>query len=215
MIDAAIFDMDGVLIDSEQVWDDVRERLAKERGGRWHEGAQRAMMGMSSPEWSRYMHEEVGLPESPEEINREVVRQMLVRYADGPPWLPGALDAVHRIAASGWPLAIASSSNRELIDAVIEAGQMAELFRATVSSEEVPRGKPAPDVYLETARRLGVDPRRCVAIEDSHSGIRSAKGAGMRCVAIPNIHFPPGDALSEADVEIGSIDELTVDVLAG
>jgi HAD superfamily hydrolase (TIGR01509 family) len=213
-IEAVIFDLDGVLIDSEQVWDDVRETLARERGGRYDEGAQRAMMGMSSPEWSRYMHDEVGLSESPEEINREVVSQMLVRYAGGPPWLPGALDAVRRIAAV-WPLAIASSSNRELIDVVVEASGIGELFRATVSSEEVPRGKPAPDVYLEAARRLGVDPARCAAIEDSHNGIRSAKTAGMRCVAVPNAHFPPGDAVAEADAVVGSVGELTVAAIAG
>jgi HAD superfamily hydrolase (TIGR01509 family) len=214
VIEAVIFDLDGVLIDSEQVWDDVREGLARERGGRWHVGAQRAMMGMSSPEWSRYMHDEVGLRESPEEINREVVAQMLVRYADGPPWLPGAIDAVRRIAGH-WPLAIASSSNRELIDVVIEAGALTELFRATVSSEEVPRGKPAPDVYLEAARRLGVDPTSCVAIEDSHNGIRSAKAAGMRCIAVPNAHFPPGDAVADADAVISSVAELTVRVIVG
>jgi HAD superfamily hydrolase (TIGR01509 family) len=213
LIEAVIFDLDGVLIDSEQVWDDVRERLARERGGRWHEGAQRAMMGMSSPEWSRYMHDEVGLSESPEEINREVVDQMLVRYADGPPWLPGAIDAVRRIAAV-WPLAIASSSNRELIDVVVEAGGLTSLFGATVSSEEVPRGKPAPDVYLEAARRLGIDPTRCAAIEDSHNGIRSAKAAGMRCIAVPNTHFPPGDAVADADAVVGSVAELTADLIA-
>ena len=140
---------------------------------------------------------------------------MLVRYADGPPWLPGAIDAVRRIAAV-WPLAIASSSNRELIDVVVEAGGIASLFRATVSSEEVPRGKPAPDVYLEAARRLGVDPRHCAAIEDSHNGIRSAKAAGMRCIAVPNIHFPPGDeAVADADAVVGSVAELTADVIAG
>jgi HAD superfamily hydrolase (TIGR01509 family) len=214
VIEAVVFDMDGMLIDSEQVWDDVRENLARERGGRWSDRAQRDMMGMSSPEWSAYMHDVVGLPESPEEINREVVAQMLERYADGPPWLPGALEAVRRVAAE-LPLGLASSSNRELIDAVLAAGGIEPLFRATVSSEEVARGKPAPDVYLEAARRLGVEPARCVAVEDSHSGIRSAKAAGMRCVAVPNRHYPPGDAVVEADAVASGLDELTLDVLRG
>ena len=212
-IDAVVFDLDGVLIDSEHVWDDVREQLAAEWGGTWHAGAQRAMMGMSSPEWSRYMHETIGLAASPEEINAEVVRQMLERYADGPPWIPGALAAVRRVAH--WPLAIASSSNRELIDVVVAAGDLGELFQATVSSEEVPRGKPAPDVYLEAAARLGVDPTRCTAIEDSHNGIRSAKAAGMRCIAVPNVRFPPGDAVADADVVIGSVAELDDAVITG
>ena len=202
-----VFDLDGVLVDSEQVWDGVREELARERGGNWHPGAQRDMMGMSSPEWSRYMHERIGLEESPEEINRIVVERMLARYQAGPPWIPGALDAVQRMAGS-FTLGLASSSNRELIDAVLEAGRIAGLFRATVSSEEVARGKPAPDVYLEAARRLGADPADCVAVEDSHNGIRSAKAAGMSCVAIPNAHFPPGDAVDEADLVLGSIEEL-------
>jgi HAD superfamily hydrolase (TIGR01509 family) len=214
VIEAVVFDLDGVLIDSEQVWNEVREELARERGGRWSDRATRDMMGMSSPEWSRYMHEVVGVPDPPEEINREVVARMLRRYADGPPWIDGALDAVRRLAAS-WPLALASSSNRELIDAVLRAGGIADLFRATVSSEEVPRGKPAPDVYLEAARRLGVPPERCAAIEDSHNGIRSAKAAGMRCIAIPNPHFPPGDALDEADVVVPDLPSLTPAIIDG
>ena len=208
MIRAVVFDLDGVLIDSEQVWDDVREQLARERGGRWHEGAQRDMMGMSSPEWSRYMHERIGLRESPEEINRLVVDRMIERYRNGPPWIPGALDAVRRMAAA-FVLGLASSSNRELIDLVLHQGGIAELFAATVSSEEVPAGKPAPDVYFEVARRLGFDPAECAAVEDSHNGIRSAKAAGMRCIAIPNQHFPPGDAVAEADAVLGSAAELT------
>ena len=211
---AVVFDLDGVLIDSEQVWDDVREALAHERGGRWHERAQRDMMGMSSPEWSRYMHERVGLAESPEEINRIVVERMLERYAAGPPWLAGAVETVRRLAAD-FVLGLASSSNREIIDRVLAAGGIAECFRATVSSEEVAAGKPAPDVYLEVARRLAVDARECTAVEDSHNGIRSAKAAGMRCVAIPNAHFPPGDAVAEADAVVRSLAELTPQVLVG
>jgi HAD superfamily hydrolase (TIGR01509 family) len=205
---AIVFDLDGILVDSEHVWDDVREELARERGGSWHPGAQRDMMGMSSPEWSRYMHDTIGLREPPAEINRIVVERMLERYAEGPPWIPGALDAVGRMAAS-FRLGLASSSNRELIDTVLEAGGLTELFEATVSSEEVARGKPAPDVYLEAARRLGLDAADCVAIEDSHNGIRSAKAAGMACIAIPNDRFPPGDAVAEADAVLGSIVELT------
>ena len=207
-----VFDLDGLLVDSEQVWDDVREALAHERGGKWHPGAQRDMMGMSSPEWSAYMHERIGLAETPEEINRIVVERMLDRYHAGPPWVPGALDAVRRLARS-FTLGLASSSNRELIDAVLEAGAISQLFHATVSSEEVARGKPAPDVYLEAARRLAAVPGDCVAIEDSHSGIRSAKAAGMACIAIPNAHYSPGDAVGEADAVLDSIAELTPDAV--
>jgi HAD superfamily hydrolase (TIGR01509 family) len=215
VIEAVVFDLDGVLLDSEQVWDEVREGLARERGGRWSETAQRDMMGMSSTEWSRYMHEVVGLRESPEEINDEVVRQMLERYRERLPLLPGALEAVHRLAAR-WPLGLASSSNRPLIDAFLQAARLADGFAATVSSEEVGRGKPAPDVFLEAARRLGVEPAACAAIEDSANGLRAARAAGMRVIAIPNVHFPPAaDELALADVVLRGLDELTTAAAAG
>jgi HAD superfamily hydrolase (TIGR01509 family) len=208
VIDAVVFDLDGVLIDSEQVWDEVRETLARERGGRWSERAQADMMGMSSPEWSRYMHDVVGLPDSPDEIAEEVVRRMEARYREQLPLLPGAREAVERLARS-WPLGLASSSNRPLIDLALEVSGLARLFKATVSSEEVPRGKPAPDVYLEACRRLEVEPTRSAAIEDSRNGIRSAKAAGLRVVAIPNPHFPPDDeSLGHADVVLSSLEEL-------
>jgi HAD superfamily hydrolase (TIGR01509 family) len=208
-ITAVVLDLDGVLIDSEQLWDEVREQLAREHGGRWHERAQVDMMGMSSAEWSRYMHDVIGLPESPEEINAEVVQRLLARYRESLPLLPGAVKAVERLAKH-WPLGLASSSNREVIDAVLEQAGIAGLFRATVSSEEVQRGKPAPDVYLETARRLGVEPTTCAAVEDSSNGIRSAHAAGMRVLAIPNRHYPPSeDALELADAVLHSLDELT------
>ena len=213
MTEAVVFDLDGVLLDSEQVWDDAREQLARERGGRWHPQAQRDMMGMSSNEWSRYMHETVGLSEPPDEINREVVERLSAIYRDHLPTLPGAKEAVERLAAR-WPLGLASSSNRELIDLALELLGVKHLFAATVSSEEVGRGKPAPDVYLEAARRLGVDPARTTAVEDSHNGILAAKTAGMRVVAIPNSHFPPDEAaLAEADVVLDSLAGLTAEAI--
>jgi HAD superfamily hydrolase (TIGR01509 family) len=214
VIEAVVFDLDGVLLDSEQVWDEAREQLAAERGGRWHDGAQRAMMGMSSNEWSRYMHETIGLPEPPEEINREVVERLAASYRKHLPALPGAREAVEQLAAR-WPLGLASSSNRELIDLALRLLGVEHLFAATVSSEEVGRGKPAPDVYLEAARRLRVEPVRAAAVEDSHNGIRAAKAAGMRVLAIPNAHFPPGEeALAEADVVLPSLAGLTAEAVA-
>jgi HAD superfamily hydrolase (TIGR01509 family) len=213
-IEAVVFDLDGVLVDSEHVWDEVREDLAHERGGRWHGRAQADMMGMSSTEWSRYMHDVLGLPEPAEEISNEVVRRMQARYAERLPLVDGAVDAVRRLAGS-FRLGLASSSNRPLIDTVLEATGLAALFEVTLSSEEVERGKPAPDVYLEAARRLGVPPERCAAIEDSGNGIRAARAAGMRVVALPNRRYPPpADALALADAVLGSPDELTVTVIA-
>jgi HAD superfamily hydrolase (TIGR01509 family) len=183
--------------------------LARERGGRWSDRAQADMMGMSSVEWARYMHDVIGLADPPDEINREVVRRLLARYTDDLPLIDGAVDAVRRLAER-WPLALASSSNRSVIDVALEAAGVERCFRATVSSEEVNRGKPAPDVYLEAARRLGIDPERCAAIEDSTNGIRSAHAAGMRVIAIPNPRYPPDDeGLALADVVLASIRELT------
>jgi HAD superfamily hydrolase (TIGR01509 family) len=207
--EAVVFDLDGVLLDSEQVWDEVREQLVKERGGRWHDRAQTDMMGMSSVEWSQYMHDQLGLAEAPEEISAEVVRRLEDRYRRRLPLIDGAREAVERLAAR-WPLGLASSSNREVIDLVLNLSGLSPFLRVTVSSEEVARGKPAPDVYLEAARELGVQPESCAAIEDSRNGIRSAKAAAMRVIAIPNPHFPPGDdALAFADVTLGSLSELT------
>jgi HAD superfamily hydrolase (TIGR01509 family) len=213
VIDAVVFDLDGVLLDSEHVWDEVREQLTRERGGRWHAGAQRDMMGMSSLEWSRYMHDELAVPASPDEISGEVVRRLEAIYREHLPAVPGAREAVERLAER-WPLGLASSSNRELIELSLELLGVADRFRATVSSEEVPRGKPAPDVYLEAARRLGVEPTHAAAVEDSHNGIRAAKSAGMRVIAIPNRRFPPGDdALAEADLALETLAGLTAEAV--
>jgi HAD superfamily hydrolase (TIGR01509 family) len=211
--EAVVFDLDGLLLDTEQVWDEVRETLTRERGGRWHDRAQADMMGMSSTEWSRYMHETLGLAEPPEDLNRLVVERMQERYRERLPLVDGAAEAVRRIGAR-WPLGLASSSNRPLIDLALELMGVTDLFRATVSSEEVERGKPAPDVYLEAARRLGFAPGRIVAIEDSAAGICAADAAGMRVIAIPNLHFPPpDDALRLADRVLESLAELTPDAV--
>jgi HAD superfamily hydrolase (TIGR01509 family) len=209
VIEAVVFDLDGVLIASEEVWDAVRERYVRERGGRYDAEVQRAMMGMSAPEWSRFLHEDAGVPDEPEVINRDVVVRMLESYRRELPLLPGAVEAVRRVAAA-LPLGLASSSNRLIFEEVLELAGLTDCFRATVSSEEVERGKPAPDVYFEAARRLGVEPASCAAVEDSHAGIRSAKGAGMRVIAIPNPSYPPDDeALALADATLASLDELT------
>jgi HAD superfamily hydrolase (TIGR01509 family) len=213
VIEAVVFDLDGVLIQTEELWDEVRERMARDAGGRYGPEEQRAMMGMSSPEWSRYMHEHVGLPGSPDEIAAEVVRRMAERYREQLPLIDGAVEAVERLAAE-FTLGVASSSNRPLIDLVLELSGLSPRFRATVSSEEVPRGKPAPDVYLEACRRLGVEPDRAAAIEDSHAGIGSAKAAGLRVIAIPNPSYPPGDdALAQADLVLDSLASLTADAV--
>jgi HAD superfamily hydrolase (TIGR01509 family) len=208
MTGAVVFDLDGVLIDSEQAWDAARRTVVADHGGRWTDTATRAMQGMSSTEWSRYLVETLGMQLSPEAANAAVVEAMLAGYRKRLPMLPGAREAVERLAARG-PLALASSSNRELIDLVLERMGVAGKFAATVSSEEVARGKPAPDVYLEACRRLGLEPAQCTAVEDSENGIRSAHAAGLRVIAIPNPHFPPApDALALADAVLPNLDAL-------
>jgi HAD superfamily hydrolase (TIGR01509 family) len=203
-----IFDLDGVLIDSETVWGEVRGKVTRELGGRWHDRAQHEMMGMSSHEWSRYMRDSLGVPMAPDEISALVVERLRERYERAVPLMPHAAETVRTLAET-WPLGLASSSNRPLIDLVLELTGLAPCFRVTVSSEEAGRGKPAPDVYLEAARGLDADPSACAAVEDATNGIRSAHAAGMTVVVVPHPDFPPApEALELADLVVESLAEL-------
>jgi HAD superfamily hydrolase (TIGR01509 family) len=211
--DAVIFDLDGVLVDSEQLWDRARAELVRASGGQWREEATRAMMGMSSPEWAAYLRDELGVPFDTGEISRRVVARMDELYREQLPLLPGADDVV-RALNDRWPLGLASSANREIIDLVLELAGWAAAFRATVSSEEVARGKPAPDVYLEAARRVGVEASRCVAVEDSSNGLRSAAAAGMAVIAAPNPRYPPDEgALALATAKVETLGKLTPELV--
>jgi HAD superfamily hydrolase (TIGR01509 family) len=213
VIAAVVFDLDGVLIDSEQVWAQAREQVARAHGGHWHGGATRAMMGMSAPEWSQYMHSALGVAQSPGEISDEVVARLLALYRERLPLLPGARAALAALAEH-WPLGLASSANREVIEVVLELARVAPLFAATVSAEEVAHGKPAPDVYLEAARRLEIEPSRCAAVEDSSNGLRAAAAAGMHVIAYPNTRFPPApEALGLADRVVDSLEDLRPELL--
>ena len=212
---AVIFDLDGVLVDSEAVWNDARRQLVEESGGRWRADAQRAMMGMSSVGWSRYMREELAVPMSAAAISGAVVERLEHLYRERLPLIPGARAAVTALA-SRWPLALASSANRPIIELVLALAGLTERFAATVSSEEVASGKPAPDVYLEAARRIAREPASCAAVEDSANGLRSASAAGMSVIAIPNKAFPPEpEALALADVVVPSLEELDPELVAG
>jgi len=209
---AIVFDLDGVLVDSEQVWDEVRRAVVAERGGRWTGEATTAMQGMSTPEWARYLTT-LGAAGSPDELARVVIEAMADRYREHVPLLPGAVDAV--VALSGrWPLAVASSSPPDLIRVVLAAAGLTDRFRVTVSSEEVPRGKPAPDVYLAAATKLAAEPAACVAVEDSANGLRAAAAAAMVVVAVPNPHFPPpADVLALARATVPAPAGLTPELI--
>jgi HAD superfamily hydrolase (TIGR01509 family) len=204
-IAAVVFDLDGVLINSESVWDAARREVVARNGGRWLADATRAMMGMSSPEWSRYMHDQLGVPLEPEQINELVVATLLDQYRRLLPLLPGAVVAVRRLA-NRWPLGLASSSNRPVIDAVLQRAGIADCFAVTVSGNEVAAGKPAPDVYLTATRRLGVDAANAAAVEDSTNGLRAAAAAGMLVIASPNRDYPPEpDAVALAALVVESL----------
>jgi HAD superfamily hydrolase (TIGR01509 family) len=213
MISAVVFDLDGVVVDTEQVWERERRAFVAEHGGSWPDDAQQRLMGMSTPEWAAYLSEQARVGLEPDAVAQEVVGRMAAAYRDALPLLPGAVDAVRRVSAR-WPAAVASSSPRSLIDTVLDAAGITDCFGATVSSEEVERGKPAPDVYLEAARRLGVDPTACAAVEDSSNGLRSAAAAGMRVIAVPHPAYPPAaDALALAAVTLEDVSGLTVELV--
>jgi HAD superfamily hydrolase (TIGR01509 family) len=212
-IDAVVFDLDGVLVDSETIWDDARREVVARHHGTWKADATRAMMGMSSTEWGAYLHDELGVDVPVEQIVTEVAAAVDAQYQAHLPLLPGAKDAVERLARV-WPLGLASSSNRTIIERFLDASGLRGCFAVTVSSEEVARGKPAPDVYLAAIDRLGARPERTVAIEDSTNGLLAAAVAGVTVVAVPNVHFPPSaDALGRASLVVDRVDEVTPDRL--
>jgi len=212
-IRAVIFDLDGVLLDSEALWDEVRRGLAADAAVPWPADATRAMQGMSTPEWSGYLAGTVGVPGGPEQLAGRVIDALAESYRHRLPLIPGAADAVARLAGR-WRLGLASSSPRRLIDTVLAAGGMTDMFEVTVSTEEVEAGKPSPAVYLETARRLEVPPGEAVAIEDSSNGLRSAHAAGLIVVAIPHADFPPADdALGLAAAQLDSLADVTPDLI--
>ncbi|MGC4893799.1 HAD family hydrolase [Micromonospora sp. DT31] len=215
MVDAVLFDLDGVIVDSEPVWEEVRRTYVAEHGGTWQPDAQRRLMGMSTGEWATYLSGELGVDRSAEQVATEVVTEMARRYAQHVPLVPQA-DAVVRRIAARWPLGLASSSPTRLIAAALEAAGLAGEFGVTLSTEQTGRGKPAPDVWLAVADRLGVDPARCVAVEDSSNGVRSAAAAGCLVVAVPHLSYPlDADAEALAAVLLPSIDALTPELLDG
>ena len=214
MIEAVVFDLDGVLIDSEPVWERVRRELVAERGGHWAPDAQRKLMGMSTPEWARYLSEDLGVGLPADQVAALVTDRMAASYREHLPLLPGAVAAVRRLAAR-WPLGLASSAPAVLVDTVLQSSGLRPCFLVTMSTEQVARGKPAPDIYLAVAARLGYSPPDCAAIEDSSNGLRSAAAAGLHVIAVPRPQYPPDpDALASASLVLSSLTELTTSAVA-
>jgi HAD superfamily hydrolase (TIGR01509 family) len=208
-VEAVVFDLDGVIVDSEIWWDEARRDFAAARGKTWTEEDRVAVMGANSRQWSRTMRRRLGIDDEDDVIERAIVDAVVGRYRrQGAPRIDGAAEAVRRIAAH-WPVAVASSAHHEVIEAALEATGLTGVFRVVVSSDEVERGKPEPDVYLEAARRLAIPPERCLVVEDSYNGVRAARAAGMTVVLVPNATIPPAPGTRElADAVVGRLAEV-------
>jgi HAD superfamily hydrolase (TIGR01509 family) len=209
VVEAVVFDLDGVLVDSEPVWEDVRRQVVAEHGGHWTQDAQQRLMGMSTAEWARYLSEDLGVGLPPDRVAALVVERMAARYRSHLPLMPGAAQTV-RVMAARWPLGLASASPPVLIDTVLDTASLRPSFAVALSAEQVPRGKPAPDIYLAAADRLGIPPHRCAAVEDSTNGLRSAATAGLQVIAVPHPNYPPDPAaLGVARLVLARLADLT------
>ena len=214
MIEAVVFDLDGVIVDSEPVWEQVRRQVVAEHGGHWPPEAQQRLMGMSTGEWARYLSQDLGVGLPPQTVAAMVIERMQARYRDGVPLMPGAAGAVRELATR-WPLGLASSSPPPLIDAVLDGAGLRECFRVALSTEQVSRGKPAPDIYLAVTDLLGFAPEACAAVEDSTNGLRSAAAAGLQVIAVPHPRYPPEPAaLHVARLVLTGLDGLTAQAIA-
>ena len=213
MINAVIFDLDGLLVDSEPYWDRARQQMAADYSQTWTPSDQRSVMGVSTATWAQYMIERLGLELTQQAVIERIVGKMLALYQEHIPYLPGAVQAVH-LAARHYPTALASGSERSLIEAVIQDAAMRDHFQVVVCTDELPHGKPAPDVYLEAARRLNITPQQCVCIEDSPNGILAGKAAGMKVIAVPDMRFNPNrEVIRQAEVVLGSLEEFSIELL--
>lgn len=213
MVDAIIFDMDGLLIDSEPVWDKARSIMAAESGVRWNADDHKAVMGVSTHEWVSYMMIRLELDMPPEALEKHIVDQMLALYAQQIPYLPGAVEAV-ALAADHYPTGLASGSPRSLIDTVTGDQALSGKFKAILSGDQVEQGKPSPDIYLAVAEMLEVPPEKCVCLEDSGNGILAGKNAGLKVIAVPDGRFSPSrEKLNQADVILDSLSQFSLRTL--
>lgn len=213
MIEAVIFDMDGLLIDSEPFWDKARSSMAAKAGKDWNKDDHKAVMGVSTSEWVGYMISRLELVMSPKAVEQKIVAEMVTLYQRQIPYLPGAAEAV-ALSAAKYPTGLASGSPRSLIDTVTGDKALKGKFKAILSSDQIEHGKPSPDIYLATAKMLGARPKNCVCLEDSGNGILAGKNAAMKVIAVPDSRFPPGaEKLHAADVVLESLSEFSLEIL--
>ena len=213
MIEAIIFDMDGILVDSEPVWNEARVQLAKSLGKTWTSHDHEAVMGVSTSEWVDYMMQRLEPAMTPKELEEEIVKNMAALYEKQIPFMPHAVETVN-LAKNLCPIGLASGSVRKLIDTVTQSPELRDKFEVILSADQVARGKPHPDVYLKTAELMNVDPKHCICIEDSGNGVLAGKAAGMRVIAVPDERFPPvRGKLEQADIILNSLSEIDTDLL--
>jgi HAD superfamily hydrolase (TIGR01509 family) len=210
VINGVVFDLDGVLIDSEPVWEQVRRQVVAEHGGQWRPEAQSELMGMSTQEWSRYLSDDLGVGLPPEQVAYLVIERMAARYREHLPLMRDAVAAVRRLAVR-WPLGLGSSAPATLIRTVLTTAGLLDSFAVAMSTEQVAHGKPAPDIYLAVTAKLGVAAGECAAVEDSTNGLRSAAAANLAVIAVPHPSYPPDpNALAQARLVLSDLSELTV-----
>ncbi len=211
MIEAIIFDMDGLLVDSEPYWDNARSIMAAESGVKWNEDDHKAVMGVSTPEWVNYMIERLGLKLPPKSVEERIIGTMAGLYNQRIPFLPGAVEVVSS-AAKHFTTALASGSPRSLIDTVTNSPALKGKFDLILSGDQFARGKPAPDIYLGAAEQLNLKPSQCACIEDSGSGILAGHSAGMKVIAVPDARFPPAaEHLARASIVLNSLKQFSLD----
>ena len=212
-IEAIIYDMDGVLVDSEVYWDKSRVEFASDRGKVWSDDFQRLAMGRSTVGWATVMQEQLGLDETIDDIIAEMKARVIAHYEERMPTRPGALESV-ALMQRHFRVGLASGSPTEIIKAVLSITGLDQIFEVMIYGDEVARGKPAPDIYLEALKVLGVSPANSLGIEDSANGLRSLKAAGMFAVAAPSPGYPlPDDVLALADAHITTLEAFSPDLV--
>ncbi len=212
-LQAVLWDMDGVLMDSEACWFESRIEFAERFGKIWTMNDQRVAMGRSTIEWAEVMRERLSLDLTLDQIMEEVITLVMDRLGERLPVLPGALEAV-KLTATRYPIALASGSPTRVIDHVLNITGLHKVFQAVVYGDDMTRGKPDPEIWLTAADKLGVDVTLCAGIEDSGNGIRSLRAAGVYTIAVPSPGFPLSpDVLALADRVLPSLEHFTLDLL--